>query len=295
MQKALIDVDEQPQAFCKALEFLLNCTNILRIDMANKKLKTIAPIIKNYGIDYERGKFQDKLINGTLTLERTQRWICLNLRHEVALKTVDLEQLLEGKAYAFVHVHSAAMLSLITDQTLITTEMCPETLLFDVDRLSMIQQEFQYIITSITIMVKVKHIITDLQVLTNITELFTPETKLEINLEQTILEIDKAIQHTTLTPNNRETLLKNLKESTSSTDAVRKIIFQRIKNIWEKIMKDSSSLHDINIINSVRAFIPRIEKAVTKLISLTNLNRTVHLLIYNKLIEEESLKLKAEC
>jgi hypothetical protein len=157
MQEALINVNEQSRAFCKALEFLLNRTNALRIDAVNARLRLIAPVIKEHGIDYERGKFQDRLDNKTLTLERTQSWIRLNLRHEVALKAVDLEKLLEGKAFAFVHVHSAAILSLITNQTIIKTEMCPETLLFDVHRLSMLQQEFQYIVTSTTILVKVKH------------------------------------------------------------------------------------------------------------------------------------------
>jgi hypothetical protein len=35
-------------------------------------LRLISPVIKNHGIDYERTKFQDKLNDGTLTLERTE-------------------------------------------------------------------------------------------------------------------------------------------------------------------------------------------------------------------------------
>lgn len=35
-------------------------------------LRLIAPVIKDHGIEYERNKFQDKLNDGTLTLERTQ-------------------------------------------------------------------------------------------------------------------------------------------------------------------------------------------------------------------------------
>jgi hypothetical protein len=35
------------------------------------RLRLIAPVIRDHGIDYERGKFQDKLANGTLTVERT--------------------------------------------------------------------------------------------------------------------------------------------------------------------------------------------------------------------------------
>ena len=61
-----------PRAFCKALEFLLNRVNAMRIDAANARLRLIAPVIKDHGMDYERGKFQDKLNDGTLTLQRTE-------------------------------------------------------------------------------------------------------------------------------------------------------------------------------------------------------------------------------
>jgi hypothetical protein len=71
--------EEQPRAFCKALEFLLDRVNAMRIDAANNRLRLIAPVIKDHGIDYERGKFQDKLKDGSLTLERTtvSRCVCL--------------------------------------------------------------------------------------------------------------------------------------------------------------------------------------------------------------------------
>ena len=64
--------EERPRALCKGLEFLLDRVNAMRIDAANARLRLIAPVIKDHGVDYERGKFQDKLDNGTLTLERTQ-------------------------------------------------------------------------------------------------------------------------------------------------------------------------------------------------------------------------------
>ena len=73
--------EEQPRALCKGLEFLLDRVNAMRIDAANARLRLIAPVIKDHGIDYERGKFQDKLDEGTLSLERTQvrlrRVICV--------------------------------------------------------------------------------------------------------------------------------------------------------------------------------------------------------------------------
>jgi hypothetical protein len=291
---------EQPRALCNALEFVLNRINILRIDAANARLRLIAPVIKVHGIDYERGKFQCKLDSGTLTLERTQNWFSSNIRSEVASTEVSLEKLLEGKASAYIHVHSAAMLSLVSNQTIIIAEVCPETLLFDEHKLSMIQQEFNYIVSSITIIIKIKNIIpnniTNSQVLTNITEFLTSNTKSEINFEETILEINKFLKKSSLTPENHEKLFKNLKKSSEVEDAVNKLMTQRIKTVWKKLMKNETVSNDLNnnLNFAINAFIPRIEKVVAKLVLLTNLNRTVHLAIYNKIINEESLKLKEE-
>ena len=93
-------------------------------------------------MDYERGKFQDRLNDGTLTLERTQQWIKHAVLSEVLEKRVDLVRLVEGKADAFVHVHAKAVLSLVTERTTMKVDVCPETLLFDVHRISMLQREF---------------------------------------------------------------------------------------------------------------------------------------------------------
>ena len=62
----------RPRALCGALEFLLERVNAMRIDAANARLRLIAPVIRDHGVDYERGKFQDKIDDGSLTLERTQ-------------------------------------------------------------------------------------------------------------------------------------------------------------------------------------------------------------------------------
>lgn len=40
--------------------------------MPSRSLRLISPVIRDHGIDYERGKFQDKLDDGSLTLERSE-------------------------------------------------------------------------------------------------------------------------------------------------------------------------------------------------------------------------------
>jgi len=290
--------EEQPRAFCKGLEFLLDRVNAMRIDAANARLRLIAPVIKDHGIDYERGKFQDKLNDGTLTLERTQSWIRAVIRSEVASKAVELEALVEGRAASFVHVHSAAMLALVSAVAPVKPDLCPETLLFDVHRLAILQREFQYIVTSATILVTATHglgatkNVADMQLLSGISEMFVPEDKLDIDVDQTISEIGKVLERSTLSREGRQSLIRALTQCSVPSDAVHQLLALRMRTFWGRIMKDGKVPVDLKFINASRALIPRIEKAATKLMSLANLNRTVHLPTYNKLIGEEALNLK---
>ena len=64
---------EQPRhlAFAQALRSLLDNVNRLRMEAANDRIRLMAPVLQDHGVDYERGKFQNKLDSGTLTLEKT--------------------------------------------------------------------------------------------------------------------------------------------------------------------------------------------------------------------------------
>ena len=63
---------DRPAALCKGLEFLLERVRAARVDAANSRLRRVAPVVRDHGVEYERGKFQDRLGAGALTLERTQ-------------------------------------------------------------------------------------------------------------------------------------------------------------------------------------------------------------------------------
>eukprot|EP00291_Cryptomonas_curvata_P026192 CAMPEP_0172174800 /NCGR_PEP_ID=MMETSP1050-20130122/13871_1 /TAXON_ID=233186 /ORGANISM="Cryptomonas curvata, Strain CCAP979/52" /LENGTH=643 /DNA_ID=CAMNT_0012846827 /DNA_START=422 /DNA_END=2354 /DNA_ORIENTATION=- len=291
---------DQPRAFCKALEFLLDRVNAMRIDAANARLRLIAPVIKDHGIDYERGKFQDKLNDGSLTLERTQDWIRKTLRREVVSKTVELESLLEGKAASYVHIHTVAMLALVAETAPLKSETCPETLLFDVHRLSLLQREFQYLVTSATMLVTATHGVTstkniaDTEVLASISDLFVSDSKSEIDVDQTVMDIGKALERTSMSPESRSKLTRALTQCAAPSDAVHQLLAQRIRTFWTQIMKEGKVPVDMQFINAARVLIPRIDQAATKLMALANMNRTVHLPTYNKLIGEEAQKLSAE-
>lgn len=69
------DVGAHAHAFCGALRFLLRSLNEARIERANARLRIIAPVIAEHGVDYERGKFDSALADGSVTLDNTHRWL----------------------------------------------------------------------------------------------------------------------------------------------------------------------------------------------------------------------------
>jgi hypothetical protein len=140
LQTAITSVtqDTAAQVTCDCLAFLLDRVNAMRIDAANSRLRLISPVIQDHGIDYARDKFQDKLDNGTITLERTTNWFRKTMEAEP-----DLVKLVrEGCRLSALKLHAAAIVALIADATPLKADTTPETLAFDVSRLATLQQKF---------------------------------------------------------------------------------------------------------------------------------------------------------
>lgn len=274
-----MDEEPGPRVFCKALEFLLDRVNAMRIDAANARLRLIAPVVTDHGVDYERGKFQDKLNDGTLTLERTTAWIQHTVEREVKEeKSITLDGLLSGSAAAFVHTHSTAMLALVTGPLHIKPELCPETLLFDVYRLSLLQIEFREQAKAASLLVTATH-----------------WTKGALDMVRAVHEAPSTLEALEPIFKNVPGAAEALRECAEPTSAVHRLIAQRLRALWGKLMRDGSKAFtkgDCALVRTAKPLLPAIEKSAAKLLALANLNRTVHLPTYNKLIREASLALR---
>ena len=103
------------------------------------RLRLIAPVIQDHGIDYERGKFADKLRDGTLTLSRTTEWFhkTMTEKSEIAILAR------EGCRISAMELHADAIVSLLSTGAKVTAETAPETLAFDVSRLVTMQLQFE--------------------------------------------------------------------------------------------------------------------------------------------------------
>jgi hypothetical protein len=289
---------QHPGVFCAGLEFLLERVNALRIDAANARLRLISPVIRDHGIDYERGKFQDKIDDGTFTIERTSAWITETLRKEVDGRSVTLEALAIGQAAAFVHVHTMAMLGLVTTRRFlpVRADAVPETLQLDVHRIGLMQAEFRYLTTASTLLLGAAHSLGrnhHTEVRARIDDAVTShrievddEAKLLAALELALAPIaDEALRRTTLCV---------LTQSTSPTDPVRRLLEGRLRALLVRVMRDGRLPADLRAFAQASAILPRVEMLATRLMSLCNLNRTVHLPMYNRLIREAATARIAE-
>jgi hypothetical protein len=86
-----------------------------------------------------------------------QAWINSTIRAETSASNISLEDLVNGKSDAFVALHTAGILSLVTNDAPMSIKNVPETLLFDVGHLRSIQMQFDRIVSGATFLTMAEH------------------------------------------------------------------------------------------------------------------------------------------
>jgi hypothetical protein len=166
MQAAAAAPAEQPGAFCAALSYLLDRVRAVRIDVANSRLRLLAPMIKVEGVEYLQEKFKEKFPKDALELERTCKWLRAAVREEVAAERITVEDLAfknENKSAAFLMVLHAAFATLVTGATAPLEADCPETLLLAVPRLGAFNAAFHAGVRAAAVLVLVAQRLKDAQ------------------------------------------------------------------------------------------------------------------------------------
>jgi hypothetical protein len=289
-------LEDKPKFLCEALKFLLYCVNVKRISLANARLRLIAPVIKHHGVSYEQAKFQNKLDNGILTLDRTNDWICKNLQTEVLSHEIDIDTVIQDNKTSFIHIHTKALLSLITDSIQINYETCPETLIYDIHHILDFQTKFQEIVIISIIIITCAQALTttqdvvNIQVYEKIIELFINDN--EIDIQQTINIIENILIESSLTSSNRSALIHNLNDHIISTNIVNKLLTQRMKIFWFKFIINGHCPDDMQFINPIKSLIPRIQQLIPQIENLIIVNRNVHIYTYKKILNDTAIKLK---
>jgi hypothetical protein len=120
------------------------------------RLRQLAPVIKDHGVDYERTKFQERLDSG-LTLARTIASVQSAIAQARQLEVVNEPALRSGTVASFVAVHTLVLMSTITCAQLAQPDNVPETLLLDVQRLEEMQRHYHVAVNHFTLLTHVSN------------------------------------------------------------------------------------------------------------------------------------------
>lgn len=164
MQAGEAEPAEQPAVLCAALSYLLERVRAVRIDVANSRLRFIAPMIKDHGIEYMRNHFQQQFPKGTSSLRVTQKRLREAVEKEVGEKRIQLRKLRhenEPKETEYLAVVYAAGAMLVTGTTPPLKDDCPETLLFDVARLRGLNAMFHAIVNATAVLAELGEVSDD--------------------------------------------------------------------------------------------------------------------------------------
>lgn len=222
-----------------------------------------------------------------------QTWINGSVQQTLVDEEVKPDDLMEGKAFAFVFVHLTAMVELVGSSTTIKADMVPETLLFDVHRLASYQVEFHFLVTVTTMLVSAAHYLgPNAAIVARIgEEIIAP---LRDQDQGRMLEaISGMLDQAALPVGCKEGVMHIVTQSSSPTDMVHKLMATRMKILVTSMVSSGNSrmLHEMRFMQAARPLFARIEQFADKLRSLTNMNRTVHLPTYNLLIGKAAREL----
>ena len=235
-------------------------------------------------------------------------------------RAVQLDELLDGRAQAFIAVHSDAMLALVADapRGVLPAEGAPETLQMDLVRLNGLRREFDDIATRMAMLAVMRHGIGGGRSSAAAVGPFEAVATLiaEEDPFQSVSDISTMLARVQAVLNGRaaelsssanggggaevaESLMRQLRQASTAGDCVNALMVRRLRGMIERIMRHGSlaAANDAGgarVLQIVEPLMWRIQSLATRLMALSNLNRTVHLPTYNQVIGDLARELRDE-
>jgi hypothetical protein len=149
--------------------------------VANSRLKLIAPVIAQHGVDYVINKFDQKLFDGTLTLALTRTWLRATIIKAVDNDVVTLHDLAyrdSSKNASYTTTLHAGVMDLISSRKRHVVTKCPEVLLLDFLRIDVATCKFNIAVVASSMLVIVgeklrdRHVPNPAAILDNLSDKF---------------------------------------------------------------------------------------------------------------------------
>ena len=140
----LANAEERTEALARTLEFMLGAAVHFRVDAANARLGAIEPMLRVHGIEYMRGKFEER--GGTInaTTDWLTRSLALAQRHDGVEMLPVIQSAAIGRAQSIKEVWAYALAAAIAGTAVFDMRTdVPETLTLDIARLHRYRKEFR--------------------------------------------------------------------------------------------------------------------------------------------------------
>ncbi|KAI9366898.1 T-complex 11 [Zopfochytrium polystomum] len=168
--------------FVGVIEGILGLLDDMKLDLANFRLQSLKPHLKDVAVEYERGHFKTALESGSVTLDRTKEWLSrsVRLQEEVARARNPEGIAIPENRVRYTDAFHDAILGLVfgwngsavvkdsaageaSTSAPDTDGALPETLVMDAVRLNKFQNEAQKLVIIAALIMLSQNIVTEIR------------------------------------------------------------------------------------------------------------------------------------
>ncbi|KAI8876855.1 Tcp11-domain-containing protein [Backusella circina FSU 941] len=258
------DIKQQEQKH--KIPMILKLLEVMSLDLANFRLRSLRPHLMNIARDYERDKFKKMLDEGTIQLDNTRQWLT-DATHkllETARQRNPERVKLEKNKPTYDQIFEEAFVSLLSKTEPINENTLPETLGLDAKRMFDYQNEMQAmtIVASLVMLAKNFNNNTNLTHLSD--RLFIMLQQEDVNIEQLAAEIEKGDGH-------RSEMIRGMVNKTlSHTDTIYLLLSRRVASVIKSTIQNKHFVTDAVItsygLEHVRIKLQELALKISKLV-----------------------------
>ncbi|KAI9313091.1 T-complex 11 [Dichotomocladium elegans] len=269
------------------LQATLEMLDEMLLDLGNYRLRALRPHLIPIAVEYERSKFAESLANGAVGLARTRNWLRQAVRrlNDVATeRNPDAIQTDQPKVRASA-VFEEAFVSLLTSPEIADSATCPETLLLDVDRMRMYQNEAQSITIVAALVMLARNFghAGDLGVLTK--KLFVMLEDGQTTIDNLALEIERTVR---VSPERKPMIRAMVDKTISHSDTVYSLLMRRVGSvIRSQLQSGNFASREVLVSYGLDHVRKPLEMLSNRLMMLGRHHRQVYAPWYDEIIKDE--------
>jgi len=270
-----------PIVFCDVFQFLLDRVRLLKMDAANVRLRLLAPVVQNHGVEYEQGKMRKKLEDGNITLMRTRTWIKESLQRLSPFWGIGVQQASQGNGLALMKAYGSALVDLIENPQM----DIPETLEFDKPRFEIMRSQFEWLVASSVIVVTVMQCAGSENAKEAAEGLVIANSTKEEDWKSQCIAVGAAAVGMDALENYMTMINRRLADA---AEPVHALMRKRVRGIWEHAVGGAQAFDDeLRGAEGLKDLACQLAAELTR---VANVNRRVHGAFYDRIIPEVALQ-----